>query len=188
MPKGSSGIKRRGIISGKIIEKPKPSQDEIYASNVKQVENFVKKHPDLMPEGLLNYPGAAQYRVGMYEAVDRIYKRMPEGYIYSIRASSEGYGKNRHEVNFIALEHTYYTTETKVVGNKWEKVAVRHKSMIMGSDSYIAIPEDLRGSRSAIRGYAKAEVYRAAGRIYDSKTKGISKKYPALDSYGRPIG
>ena len=165
-PKSSSGRRKSGAAAKVAPREMTP--EEILQGNIKVTEQIAQR--GFMPEGAIYYAGTPEQRTQYYEAVDRLYKRMPEGYGYSLqtRSRSHGYGKDR------------WTEVLHIIQLKQDS------SSMMGSDAQILYWENEFLSRSAIRGYAKAQVYKAAGRIYDFSTKGASEKYPALDHYGHP--
>ena len=180
-PKSSSGRRESG---GKAQPPAQAApremtSEEILQSNIKVTGQIAQR--GFMPEGAIYYSGTPEERTAFYEAVDRIYPKLPEGYGYSFQTRTGSYGRKN---NIIQVE---------VVG-KYEKYdyktrkmkSVRWKSGIPTIDGRIRYSEDEFLSRAALRGYAKAQVYKAAGLIYDPKIKGASAKYPALDSSGNP--
>ncbi len=178
--KGSSGRKTGGKtqVPAQAAQREMTSE-EILQSNIKATGQIAQR--GFMPEGAIYYSGTPEERTAFYEAVDRIYPKLPEGYGYSFQTRTGNYG---HKHNIVQVE---------VVG-KYEKYdyktgkmkSVRWKSGIPTIDGRIRYSEDEFLSRAALRGYAKAQVYKAAGLIYDSATKGASSKFPALDSLGNP--
>lgn len=181
--KGKRAAKAKASAKGQTREM---TSEEILQSNIKITERIAAQ--GLMPEGALNYSGTSEEQTKYYEAVDRIYKRLPEGYGYSFREEALQSGKKE---KFIQVEkvskfqkYDYRTGKMKTV---------RNVSMIFGRGRvYLGVEGNPNAtvsqllSQSALRGYAKAQVYRVAGKVYDFKTKGVSEKYPELDSYGKP--
>ena len=184
MPKGHSGIKRN---NGKAKNERTMTPEEVLQSNIKETEEIAAR--GFMPEGAIYYGGTSEQRTAYYEAVDRTYKKLPEGYGYSFQERSllSGGKEKFIQIEFVkkSQEYDYRTGEMKTV---------RVKSMMMGANgrAYIGVegrPDAIvtqLSSRSALRGYAKAQVYAAAGKVYDPATRGASEKYPALDHYGEP--
>ena len=194
MPKGHSGIKR-GTKSGKAVgtaAQAAPKQmtpEELLQHNIKETEKIAQS--GLMPEAaiyiLYNNEDTPEHKTAFYEAVDRIYKKIPEGYSYSFREHSLPSGKKE---SFIQLELVYKTEEYDRKTGKMK--TVRRKGMILGPNGreFLGVKGNpistmsTLTSQAALRGYAKAHVYKAAGKIYDPATGDASEKYPALDSYG----
>ena len=191
-PKNHSGIGRgkgKRAAKAKAVAKTttrERTSEEILQSNIKITERIAAQ--GLMPEEALNYDGTSEERTKYYEAVDRIYKRLPEGYGYSFQ-EREG-GKER----FIQIE---LVSKTQKRDRKTGKMkTVRNKTAIWGQrysyggemrEGMGYAPGDGLTTRSAILGMAKAQVYAAAGKVYDFKTKGVSEKYKPLDSYGHSL-
>ena len=185
--KPSTGIgrghgKRKKSGAGNVKAKAAPREmtpEERLQSNIKVTKRIAQR--GLMPEGAIYYGGTPEQRTKYYEAVDRIYKRLPEGYGYSFQTRSEAYGRKKDiiqiELTSKGQKRDYSTGAIKTV---------TYRSGMMGANGQIRYSEGEFLSRSALRGYAKAQVYKAAGKIYDPSTKGASEKYPALGSYGEP--
>lgn len=180
-PKSSSGRRKSGGKSqapAQAVQREK-TPEEVLQDNINVTERILQR--GFIPEGAIYYGGTPEQRTAFYEAVDRSVKKLPEGYGYSFQTRTGSYGR---EANIIQLEmvskgqrYDYHTGKMKTV---------RGKSGIMGANGRIRYSEDEFLSQSALRGYAKAQVYKVAGLIYDPKTKGASAKYPALDSLGNP--
>ena len=152
------------------------TEDEVLQLNIKATEKIAAQ--GLMPEGALSYTGAPEYRVKFFEAVDRIYRRLPEGYSYSFRERPLRSGNTE---KWIQLEHVYGTE--KRYDYKTGKVkTTRHKASILGSGGTVFyLREREEGfTQSALRGYAKAHLYAAAGKIYDTSTRKQSEKYKSI--------
>ena len=167
--RGSSSGVNRGETKGASSVSSKLSKAEIHSSNLKVVQRLVEKHPDLLHYALIEYNATSKRRVEMYELIDRLYKHNPEGYSYSIRTRMERNHTTQEsrEVKFIQLEKVYHTEKMRAVNGRWQKVSERHKGSLTGYGNQPSISYDIVSSRSAIRGYAKAQLYRAAGKIYD---------------------
>ena len=190
MPKGNSGI-RRGSKSGGAVAKAAPKQmtpEELLQHNIKETEKIAQS--GLMPEAAIYlYRETPEQRTAFYEAIDRIYKKIPEGYSYSFREMTHGSGNKE---SFIQLELVYKSEKYDRKTGKMK--TVRRKGMIMGPNGrrFLGVKGSPMStmstltSQAALRGYAKALVYEAAGKIYDPTTGNASEKYPALDSYGEP--
>ena len=168
MPKGDSGIRRNGGKTGATAPVQK-TPEEVLADNIKVMEKIAER--GLMHKGALYYGGTAEQRTKFYEAVDRTYKRMPEGYGYSFRERV----RPQYTERWIQLEHVYKREER--YGSKIKK---RTQRGMITSGGLVGIPNDLQ-SQSALRGYAKAHVFMAAGKIYDPNVKGgRSEEYQPL--------
>lgn len=204
--KQSSGIGRgkgRRAAKAKAVAKTptrERTSEEILQSNIKITERIAAQ--GLMPEEALNYDGTSEERTKYYEAIDRIYKKLPEGYGYSFREEAlprsaytqeelrRGYRSGK-TVSYIQIE---LVTKSKELDRESGKMKTkRHKTAIWGQrysygheirEGMGRAPGDGLTTRSAILGMVKAQVYKAAGKVYDPKTKGTSEKYKPLDSYG----
>ena len=173
MPKGHSGIKRN---NGKAKNERTMTPEEVLQSNIKETEEIAAR--GFMPEGAIYYPGTLEEKTKFYEAVDRIYKNLPEGYGYSFQPPRPTYG-NKHD--FIEIQ---LVTKSREYDRRTGKMKTQRHTAGISHEKY-SYPEGIT-SRSALRGFAKVMTYRAAGKIYDSATMGASEKYPALDWYGEP--
>lgn len=160
----------RGAKSG-VRDKGKSTDSEILSRNIEVVKKIAEK--GFMPEEALNYGGSSEIRTAFYEALDKIYSKNPSGYIYSLHEADR-----KRVYGYAQFSRTYSTEEWDRHHTK--RVKKRHTSMLYDPKGKVEFPGDLV-SREAKRGYAKAYLYRIAGKIYDPKTKRASEKYPVVE-------
>ena len=173
--KSNSGIDRSRKKGAR--EKKPLTDEEILSKNIEVTKRIAEL--GLIPEGALNYGGSAEIRNRYYEALDKIYKRLPEGYTYSFQTRS----RMGHEERVIQYSRVYIREQRVYVpGKGYVMKKKRQVGSTMGHKGleYLGSREE-ELSPSALRGYAKANLYRLAGKVFDPATKKASEKYPPVE-------